>query len=454
MIYVGLIEKEDGYYNFKVRHFIDERGKINEASPCQVKNDMEDYQDCSSIEDCFAARITIWVLNSEGNERLDQLADGRKLIWNLDPNNITLRGDRKAFTTVTNYTAEENFREISSVFPVKKENFESVTDELLGKLNIARGKIEEWIEEKQRQYGVNNLADLEGEYKKAIVTDVNNLFPDYNNSEYGRIYGDIYKTAAYLYKYGFAYTYLYKSMYRDLFALMHEDEEIKVLSIGCGAKIDLAGLKLALLDTSRNWAAYHGIDLNDWTNNDSTNFCLFPDQGCFEEGNIIEILNRENVSYNDIEENIIVFPYSMSELVDADEPWSAVLNNLPGRLISDRVYIASNIRLRDNERIDDNAFSQLIGAMNNAGYELQEPVTSVRNINNPMYYISDIDDGGKLADALKIGTTRDADTTVAGYLQSIKNIDESITCNAITSTKYISYNIAKFIRNNENDYQR
>ncbi len=447
MRYVGYIEMNGGFYNFKVNHYIDGRGKINQASPSQVRDDMENRLDCTSIMDRAENQITIWVLRDEGNEALDQLSDGQKLIWNLDLNNVTLRSDNSGFTTVTDYTAVDDFEDISSVFPVLIDDFGTVTDELADKLMNARGIVENWIAEKQTQYGVNNLRDLDGENKNIIVTELNNLFPDFDNPNYGEIYGNPYRTAAYLYKYGFAYTYLYKSMYRDILNLMDADENINVLSIGCGAKLDMAGLKLALLDTNREEAAYYGIDLNDWTNNDNENFCLFNEQGCFEVVNIIDYLTREINNYNAIKENIIVFPYSMSELVDAGEPWNTVLERLPGRLVSDIVYIASNIRAGRNEESDERAFSQLIEAMRNAGYVPQEPIIMVRGIENTMY-ISNEEDGRSLSDALHIGDTNDNEDTVAGYLKSIKNIDDRIKCNALVGTKYIRYNVARFIRNN------
>ena len=451
MRYIGSIVRNQGYYNFVVNEYIDERGKINTASETQVLDDVRTCHpdwDCSQIE--YAKQIAIWVAyNAGGNEALDELSDGRKTIWNLDlDQNIELRRDNKGFTTVNDYTAEDDFEEIGSVFPVRREDFETVADALNEKLRNAKTIIQEWIAEQEREYGVDSLADLTGEDLTDFINKANGLFPDFNNNNYGEIYGDAARTAAYLLKYVFAYTYLYKCLYRDIIGLMDEDEEIDVLSIGCGSKIDMAGLKLALLDTDRESAAYYGIDLKDWTNINGLNYCLFPDQGCFNAVDIIVFLRRENNPYNSIKSNIILFPYSMSELVEAGEPWNVVLDELPNRLMSDRVYIAANIRSGENETPDSEAFSRLIEAMENAGYILQDLI-EVRGINTERKIYKLREDGSMLAQALNIGTTRAGVETIAGYLSSIKSIDKRIKCNAITGTEYIRYNIAKFIKEDE-----
>ncbi len=453
MRYVGKISKVNyygnTYYNFEAKAYIDDRGKINRASESQV---LDDIRGChpdwnyDQIDRRDRNKITIWVWNNVGNAVLDELSDGQKLIWDLDLNqNVELRRDQRGFTTVEDYTVETDFESIDSVFPVIREDYETVTGELNRKLTESKNSIDQWIE---NRFGVRNLTDYNGEDTDTVVEALNALFPDFNNPNYGEIYGDRDRTSAYLLKYGFAYTYLYKSLYNKIFELMDDDEKADVLSIGCGAKIDMAGLKLALLETNREKAAYYGIDLNDWTDNNNTNFCMFPDQGCFDAVNIVDFLERENDTYNSINSNIIIFPYSMSELVDAGVPWESVLNNLPGRLTSDKIYIAANIRSGGNEETDRRSFSELIARMTRAGYQQEGATIEVRGIDGTIY-INETDDGGRLSETLNIGRTGDGTETVAGYLKSIKEYNNDIKCNAILGTKYIRYNIAKFTRGNE-----
>ncbi len=446
MKYIGMISENNGYYNFLVKAYIDNRGKINMASPTQFLDDIREcHPDWNLGNVVFRNQITLWVLAGMGNDSLDELADGRKVIWDLDLNqNVELRVDQQGFTTVGDYTDETDFVGIDSVFPVVREDYETVTGELRTKLTDSKNNINQWME---NEFGVRNLADLNGEDTNHVVEEVNNLFPDFNDPDYGEIYGNPYRTSAYMLKYGFAYTYLYKSIYNKIFELMDDNERVDVLSIGCGSKIDMIGLKLALLDTNREKAAYYGIDLNDWTDNNNYNFCMFPEQGCFDAVSIIDFLERENNRYNSINSNIIIFPYSMSELVEAGEPWRVVLDNLPERLTSDEVYIATNIRSSGNEGEDIGNFSNLVDRMAEAGYQQEGAIVEVRGIDD-LNYISETEDGRQLSEALNIGSTRDGVETVAGYLGSIKDYDREIRCNAITRTGYIRYNIVKLTRRN------
>ena len=453
MRYIGSISNNMGYYNFNVKSFINEMGKICKVSGNQVLDDVRDsHSDWDYGQIKYGNEITIYVDKSEGNDDLDRLSDGRKLVLNIDlDNSIQMRRDKQGFSTAKNYTGVNQFEDLNEVFQVKRDDYEKVIIELNDKIRKARDTVERWMEMKKQDYGVDDLRSLEGDKKASIVSDINDLFPDYNNPGYGEIYENNEKTAAYFLKYTYAYTYLYKSLFGDIFRLMGEDEPIDVLSIGCGSKVDMAGLKLALLDTNREKASYYGIDLNDWTKND---YCLFKDQGCFDVVNIKDFLRTDDNDYNAIKSNVVIFPYSMSELADVKEPWEVLLNELPKRLKSNTIYIASNIRSGDNEKKDESCFKELIEAIEAEGYVLQQPIILKRGIER-VSYIKETEDGIVLYRELNIGSTNSSEDTVAGYLQSIKNIDtKGISCNATTGASYIRYNIAKFSKEEHNDHQR
>ncbi len=460
MKYVGIIQKKQGnslntwFYNFIVMEYIDDkRGIIRKASDRQIFDDIKRYcpkyynENRSKLDKCSDNnQITIWVKAGNSNEGLDELADGRKLVWNLNlENNVELRVDKLGLTTVKDYTWDNDIDEINSSFLIARDNYEKVTGELKRKLVDSKSQIEQWIQRKEKEYSVK-IHSISSKVNKEVVEKINELFPDFNKPNYVEIYGDPDRTAAYLLKYGFAYTYLYKSIYKNIMELMDENEKIDVLSIGCGARIDMLGLKLAILDTNKEKAAYYGIDLNDWTDNNKTNFCLFPQEGCFEEADITDFLGRDNNTYNHINSNIILFPYSMSELVDNVIAWNSVLNNLPARLTSKNVYVATNIRSYGNEEKDEKSFLGLVSKMEEAGYRRMGDICSVRGIDG-VANICDTEEGKKLAEALNIGSTKDNEETVAGYLQSIKRYDKNnIKCNPILSADYIRYNIAKFTK--------
>ena len=140
------------------------------------------------------------------------------------------------------------------------------------------------------------------ELQKAFNT--NGWSPDYNNKLH-RLF--------YFVKYAIPYCIEYREIYRKILQspLFKNKERISVLSVGCGAMLDMVGLKYAACTSSCSvpWC-YHGVDLVNWQCAEITS--LLGDGCCFSHANIC------NINFDNCEYDVIIFPKSISDISDED----------------------------------------------------------------------------------------------------------------------------------------
>ncbi len=153
---------------------------------------------------------------------------------------------------------------------------------------------------------------------------IQNAFSDSWNPDYSH---EIHR-AFYLLKYALPYCVEYRQIYRDALKFLTSfTKNISVLSIGCGAMLDLVGLNYAYSPHSKLLnISYHGIDITDWK---STQEYTFPNiTTYFTCKDINETTPYDMLPYY----NIIIFPKSISDI-----PWESIKNfiiNLPSNKLS------------------------------------------------------------------------------------------------------------------------
>lgn len=135
----------------------------------------------------------------------------------------------------------------------------------------------------------NNLCEL-----KKMNYDLEEL-PDYSDENIQQYY---------LLRYAYGYEFEYSTMYDDLFKLyMNINQDISVLSIGCGAGLDARGLYNKHMLGRRNRCLYTGIDIIDWN-------YRFNHTGIqYYNDDIIEWLEEQER----LNINILFFPKSIGE---------------------------------------------------------------------------------------------------------------------------------------------
>lgn len=164
--------------------------------------------------------------------------------------------------------------------------------------------------------------------------------PDYSNKIH---------RAFYLLKYVVPYCVEYREIYRNILQDISTDHNISILSIGCGAMLDLIGFYYAnsvndisplsrqihILYTIHN-TYYHGIDITDWKT--SQEYSLNSNKVIFTCNDIKDITPDGNTKPY----NIIIFPKSISDI-----PLESIENfirALPGNKLSSRLCLVLSKR--------------------------------------------------------------------------------------------------------------
>lgn len=132
--------------------------------------------------------------------------------------------------------------------------------------------------------------------QKAFSNDWN---PDYGN-ELHRLF--------YLLKYAMPYCIEYREIYRSIIRSdrLNSCEPISVLSLGCGAVLDLVSLYYACQEEAPDRQVYyHGIDIQDWG-------CGMSQSSCIKM--TYENLDNVTPSLPQCPYNIIIFPKSISDI--------------------------------------------------------------------------------------------------------------------------------------------
>lgn len=174
-------------------------------------------------------------------------------------------------------------------------------------------------------------------------------FPDYT---------DINIQQYYLLRYAYAYEFEYSTMYEDLFKLyMNKNQDISVLSIGCGTGLDARGLYDKYMLGTRYDCVYNGVDIVDW-NYKYNHIGVF-----YHNEDVTRWLERQA----NLDINILFFPKSISELNDSQLRYMArrisEINN------SDDLYIMISLRANEYTIQEDYRKSEVLyNEFNRFGY--------------------------------------------------------------------------------------
>ena len=245
-------------------------------------------------------------------------------------------------------------------------------------------------------------------------------------------YEDECQQEYYLLKYFPAYLSEYYTMYSQLFEI-YDKENIKILSIGCGAGIDYYALDK--INDKPN-IDYFGVDLVDWEYKPD-----FP----FAQLNIDQL----NSDYFD-NVNLIVFPKILTELNDEQiiHLAAAIVNSdLPNEIYFLNSYITNDSN--DSSRIDGVSKFEIIckeliknnfsidGENSCSQYTYFKVHAGIRKYISSFVYPNEIKD---FLYSLKFNCTE--------FDESDNNCTQ---CNIgeypMMNSKYIAYNVIKFVKN-------
>ena len=211
--------------------------------------------------------------------------------------------------------------------------------------------LQEFIENKMRMisddfYQNLNMKKCYCELKQ-FRFDSNNI-PNYNKQIFQQYY-----LLKYLPGYFVEYYYIYSSIINDKFI----EDDLNILSVGCGAGIDLWSAHYAFLNNAYNRRIrYTGLDIVDWGYWDDC------DEEAYFLNNDINHLNK----LDEEEYNIIIFPKSIGEFDSRcfDKLKECIENtNFTKEKI---IFIASMRKARAQE--DVSRFSEIISLMINKNY--------------------------------------------------------------------------------------
>ncbi len=127
-------------------------------------------------------------------------------------------------------------------------------------------------------------------------------------------YFDIHLQQLYLLRYAFAYSFEYMEMFEDLLQKHPYENEIRILSVGCGANLDYWALKKQLekQNAGECKVRYRGLDAIDW------HYKIHAernDEVWFMQGNAADLFLSQTDS---LDSDIYMFPKSISEFSETD----------------------------------------------------------------------------------------------------------------------------------------
>ena len=150
-------------------------------------------------------------------------------------------------------------------------------------------------------------------------------------------YKDIGIQMLYLFRYMYAYSFEYREMYETLFLENNYENEVRVLSLGCGNYMDYWGLVHTKNVPKR--VQYTGVDIINWEYKFQKRE---QDEISFENCDIFYYLkNCKNINYD-----IVTIPKSMSEVFDFT-PLSDTLKLIA--LKNGKVHLLISFRPNDDD---------------------------------------------------------------------------------------------------------
>lgn len=184
----------------------------------------------------------------------------------------------------------------------------------------------------------------------------NGIRPDYTQDLHRQLYY-LRFASAYIIEYFLAYKYIFGS------GKITPQNNIAVLSIGCGAMLDLIGFEFArryTLGFESSIPHYYGVDLIDWQCPEAK----IIDSSVFLNKGIEHVLPASDLPYR---LDILFFPKSVSEI--PQECLNSFIDSLDGNDLNSRVCIVNSRRgSSKTDRIKVTAFSKAIARK--CGYKI------------------------------------------------------------------------------------
>lgn len=201
------------------------------------------------------------------------------------------------------------------------------------------------------------------------LCDLKLSYRDNDSMDYGRL--EI--QSLYILKYFYAYLLEYKSIY-DSIGLDHYN----VLSVGCGAYIDLLGL---LLSHPQKTVSYYGVDKKKWFLGDFVKErCGLMDKISFFEKDFVDFLKDKENENTMKKINVIIFPKSI-EYMDSSE-WKNLFPNIDFQ--EKEMFLVMNAMDRDFD-MDESKLDYLKDLFTRKGYEVKGEIR--KSLLAPKYYI-------------------------------------------------------------------
>lgn len=160
------------------------------------------------------------------------------------------------------------------------------------------------------------------------------------NYDQGQVpdYADIHVQQYYLLRYAYAYAFEYKKMYEFLFQRFYPQDQINVMSIGCGTMLDYWALGRILEQSARSNCRinYIGIDQIGW-------HYLIParrrDTVFFCQNDVVDEFSQ----YASLDSDVYFFPKSISEFSDVDF-WTLCKYFEETYIIKNQIHIMISVR--------------------------------------------------------------------------------------------------------------
>ena len=187
-------------------------------------------------------------------------------------------------------------------------------------------------------------------------------------------YSDKWNRGAYALRYFYAYIFEYINMFMDLLDMKMPEEELNILSIGCGAKIDAWALQEALkIQGIKKRVRYTGIDKEDWGRD---GYCPVTESFIIDEPTFYNctagsfLTNQTNLDYD-----VYLFPKSIGDIFFFDSnggDFCRIKKAFERNTISKKSFyiVSSMIRYDDENRDDITALEELIYCIENNGFKL------------------------------------------------------------------------------------
>ncbi|MCR5205361.1 MAG: hypothetical protein K6E47_09910 [Lachnospiraceae bacterium] len=186
------------------------------------------------------------------------------------------------------------------------------------------------------------------------------------------------KLNLYILRMAYAYTFVYYMAYYDLLEKLinvqdnnsKDSIELNILSVGCGYKVDALGalyakrnimLKNEGINENKIKIRYTGVDREEW-NKSGNMICISEntDDDRFICDDIVKYLNEQNK----IKYNVIMFPNSMSELINGDNkdaPFYETIRKIDEKTDEsiNEIYMIISLR-KDNYDTDHKTVDKLV----------------------------------------------------------------------------------------------